>query len=200
MRYRNPKNALRTLSSLAAAQGGYFTAKQAEHAGYSYAHLAYHVRAGNFERAGHGLYRIPTLPPAEHDDLLRLSLWSRGRDDRPQAVASHQTALSLYELGDLIPGRIHLSVPTTFRKTAPRGCRLHKRPLESVRSREMGGFKVTTPMQTLEDLAADSSISRDQFDKAVAGAAARGLISPSHARTLRRQRRDIISTSGRGIR
>ena len=100
MTYRSQKYALRSLTALALTQGGYFTAKQAEQAGYRNPHLVYHLKAGNFERAGHGLYRIPTLPLSAHDDLVRLSLWSRGRDDQPQAVVSHQTALGLYDLGD----------------------------------------------------------------------------------------------------
>ena len=104
MAYRDTHESLRTLYALAATQGGYFTAKQAAEAGYDYAHLAYHLRTGNFERAGHGLYRLPTIPIAEHDDLIRLSLWSRDRQDRPQAVVSHDSALLLHQLSDVLPG------------------------------------------------------------------------------------------------
>ena len=190
MPYRSQKNALRSLTALAATQGGYFTAKQAEEAGYDFPHLVYHLKAGNFERAGHGLYRIPTLPTSEHDDLVRLSLWSRGRDDQPQAVVSHQTALSLYDLGELIPGDIHLTVPPLFRKRAPKGCRLHKRRLDDGLSKEMFGFRVTTPLRTLEDLAADPSISQEQFDKAVSAATERGLIRRSQAKPLLAKRKD----------
>lgn len=189
MTYRSQKDALRSLTALAAAQGGYFTAKQAEEAGYDFPHLVYHLKAGNFERAGHGLYRIPTLPTSEHDDLVRLSLWSRGRDDQPQAVVSHQTALSLYDLGELIPGEIHLTVPPVFRKPSPKGCRLHKRRLDDGQSKEMFGFRVTTPLRTLEDLAADPSISREQFDKAVSAATERGLIRRSQATPLLMKRK-----------
>ena len=48
----------RSLYSKALEQGGYFTAKQANEAGYDYTHLDYHVAAGNFERVGHGLYKL----------------------------------------------------------------------------------------------------------------------------------------------
>ena len=188
MTYRNQKHAMRTLIALAATQGGYFTAKQAEKTGYAYSHLIYHLKAGNFERSGHGLYRVPTLPLSEHDDLIRLSLWSRSRDDAPQAIASHQTALSLYDLSELIPGIIHLTVPPDFRKRSPKHCRLHKRELDLGQVREMSGFKITSPAQTLEDLAADQSISKEQFFKAVIAAADRGLIRKSHVKPLKAMR------------
>jgi predicted transcriptional regulator of viral defense system len=189
MAYRDQKTALRSLTGLAAVQGGYFTAKQAEESGYAYPHLVYHLKAGNFERAGHGLYRIPTLPPSEHDDLVRLSLWSRDRNDQPQAVASHQTALSLHGLGELIPSEIHLTVPRAFRKSAPRGCILHKARLPKEAWRERSGFRITTPLQTLQDLAYDRSISTEQFEKAVKDAVQRGLIRRSQGNPLLARRK-----------
>jgi len=75
------REASRLLFAIASEQGGYFTAKQARDAGYDYPHLDYHLGAGNFARVGHGLYRLTHLPPSEHDDLIRRSLWSRNRAD-----------------------------------------------------------------------------------------------------------------------
>src|SRR4051812_33776754 len=123
---RSTQQAGRQLFAVAVAQGGYFTAKQAGAAGYGYPHLQYHVSCGNFVRVGHGLYRLPNLPPAEHDDLIRLTLWSRNRADEPQAVVSHESALALYELSELLPTHTHVTVPPSFRKQAPQGCVLHK--------------------------------------------------------------------------
>jgi hypothetical protein len=54
----------------------------------------------------------------------------------------------------------------------------------------MFGFRVTTPLRTLEDLAADPSISQEQFDKAVSAATERGLIRRSQAKPLLAKRRD----------
>src|SRR3954452_12470094 len=126
---RSTREAHRALFALASSQGGYFTAKQAKEAGYGYKHLDYHETAGNFERVEHGLYRLPTVPPTEHDDLIRLSLWSRNQKDEPQAVVSHESALVLHELTELLPNRIHLTVPPKFRKPTPRGCILYKSSL-----------------------------------------------------------------------
>src|SRR5262249_60921836 len=94
---RSAREAAVALSAVAHQQGGYFTTKQAIQAGYGYRHLDYHETAGNFERVQHGLYRLPTVPLAEHDDLIRLTLWRRNQKDVPQAVVSHQSALDPHE-------------------------------------------------------------------------------------------------------
>ena len=188
MKYRDAQIARRSLHALAASQAGYFTTKQAAQAGYSYAHLAYHLRSGNIERIDQGLYRLPEIPLAQTDDLVRLALWSRDQNDAIQAVASHETALSLHGLSDVIPSRIHLTVPRSFRKKAPRGCVLHKAPLgpENVEDRE--GFLVTTPLETLLGVAAGSTVSQEQLDRAVNDAITRGLVLRSRLQTAVRMR------------
>ncbi len=165
----------RSLLSKALEQGGYFTAKQAREAGYGYPHLDYHVSTGNFERVEHGLYRLKSLPPGEHDDLVRLTLWSRNRQDEPQAVVSHESALVLHDLSELLPTNIHLTVPPMFRKDPPAGCVLHKARLAPKDIEERAGFRVTMPLRTLLD-AAGSGVPEEQLQKAVADALARGLV------------------------
>jgi predicted transcriptional regulator of viral defense system len=172
---RSTREAARTLAAVANEQGGYFTAKQAKTAGYDYPHLEYHVEAGNFERVEHGLYRLPTVPQNEHDDLIRLSLWSRNQQDEPQAVVSHASALILHDLTELLPDRIHLTVPPKFRKPIPSGCVLHKATLTPGDIEEREGFRVTTPLRSLLDAAA-SGLSQEQFEKAALDAIARGLV------------------------
>jgi predicted transcriptional regulator of viral defense system len=163
------------LAEVAYNQGGYFTAKQARIVGYGYKHLDYHETVGNFERVEHGLYRLPTVPPAEHDDLIRLTLWSRNQQDEPQAVISHESALVLHELTELLPSRIHLTVPRLFRKPAPKGCVLHKAPLAPEDIEGRAGYRLTTPLRTLLDAAA-GGVSSEQLAKAVKDAIARGLV------------------------
>ena len=175
---RSSRESARTLAALAADQGGYFTAKQAKEAGYDYPHLEYHLSNGNFERVDHGLYHLPTVPRAEHDDLIRLALWSRNQKDEPQAVVSHESALVLHELTDLLPNRIHLTVPRTFRKPVPKGCMLHKATLADGDVEERTGFRVTTPLRTLLDAAA-GNVSQEQLSKAVKDALERGLVRRS---------------------
>jgi predicted transcriptional regulator of viral defense system len=165
----------RLLFAQAIGQGGYFTAKQAQEAGYGYQHLEYHTSVGNFERVSHGLYRLPGIPPGEHDDLIRLSLWSRNQKDEPQAVVSHDSALVLHDLGELLPNKIHLTVPPRFRKPPPPECVLHRAVLVPDEVEERSGFRVTTPLRTLLDVAA-GDLNQEQLSKAASDAIARGLV------------------------
>lgn len=139
----------RRLLSVAATQSGYFTAAQALEAGYSYPAQKYNADRGSWEKVDRGLYRLPEWPVGTHDDLVRWSLWSRGK-----AVVSHDTALSVYDLGDVNPARVHLTVPPNFRPTAP-GVILHRGslPPEDVGSHE--GYRITTPLRSLLDVAAE---------------------------------------------
>jgi len=182
MAYRDTQKALRALTAVAATQGGYFTARQAEQAGYVYPHLTYHVNRGNFERVGRGLYRIPTIPLSEHDDLIRLTLWSRGRDDLPQAIVSHESALSLHELSDMLPGKVHLTVPPSFRRAAQPNCTLHKADVADHDCVAWGAFRVTTPLRTLADIALENGVPTEQMERAIHDALERGLVVMSRLR------------------
>ena len=172
---RSTREAARSLRATAQGQGGYFTAKQARRSGYGYPHLEYHVSTGAFERIEHGLYRLADIPVAENDDLIRLSLWSRNRADEPQAVVSHESALVIHELAELLPDEVHLTVPPGFRKEPPQGCILHKAVLLPAEVEERIGFRVTNPLRTLLDIAAGTT-SQEQLEKAVAEALNRGLV------------------------
>lgn len=187
MSYRPAKAAFRKLFALAQSQGGYFTAKQAAEIGYSYPHLDYHVGAGNFERVGHGIYRLPEIALNEHDDLIRLAFWSRDRNDHPQVVASHQTALTVHDLSDLLPSKIHLTVPKTFRKKAPKGVVLHRSTLAPTDIDEREGFMVTTPLRTILDIASDEGVSEEHLRKAIVEALDRGLVRRSSLTAVARK-------------
>ena len=185
---RSSRQSARQLAQLAQEQGGYFTSKQALEAGYDYPHLLYHLSAGNFDRVEHGLYRLAVVPVSEHDELIRLSLWSRNRGDEPQAVVSHETALVLHGLSELLPGEVHLTVPRGFRKAAPPGCVLHRAKLGPEDVREGEGYRLTAPLRTLTDVAG-SGVSSEQLGKAARDAIARGLITrEALARAIRESR------------
>ena len=170
-----PQKNARRLYQIAEVQGGYFTAAQAKQAGYAYSQQHYHVSHGNWLRVGHGIFRLHDFPPGECEDLVRWSLWSRNQKGSPQAVVSHDTALAVHGLSDVMPTRVHLTVPKGFRKEAPSGCVLHKANLTPDEIELRTGFRVTTPLRTLCDAAA-SSLSQEHLNRATYEALARGLV------------------------
>jgi predicted transcriptional regulator of viral defense system len=182
MAYRNAQTAYRALVAAARLQGGYVTASQAAEAGFGYSHLTYHVQAGNLERVARGLYRLAEVAPSEHDQLIRLTLLTRGQGDRLQATVSHASALALHELSDVLPRKVHLTVPPGFRQRPPDGCVLHKADLADDEQEEWEGFSVTTPLRTLLDVAAEGRFPREQFDRAVGDALRAGLVTRSGLR------------------
>src|SRR6266568_1328295 len=103
------KEAARQLSETAQGQQGFFTTKQAIHAGYAEKTHAYHVRKGNWLREHRGIYRLADFPTGERPDLMLWYLWSQNRKEVPEGTYSHETALSLHELSDIMPSKLPYS-------------------------------------------------------------------------------------------
>ena len=102
------------LYALAEGQGGYFTSADAKSIGYLYPLQHFHVRRGNWIRVERGIYRLKHFPTVDHEDLIHWWLWSQKK-----GVISHESAAELYDLGDILPSRTHLTVPRNFRKKEP---------------------------------------------------------------------------------
>jgi predicted transcriptional regulator of viral defense system len=177
MTVRDRLDTRRRLTHVAATQSGYFTASQALEAGYSYQAQKYHADRGNWLKIDRGLYRFPEWPAGAHEDLVRWALWSKGL-----AVVSHDTALSVYELGNLNPARIHMTVPPGFRAKAP-GVELHRGvlPAEDIRAHE--GYRLTTPERSVLDVAA-GNLDLDLLTGAIKDALDAGMTT--RAQLLRR--------------
>jgi predicted transcriptional regulator of viral defense system len=163
MRKPSPSENQKRLYELAEAQRGYFTSKQAESLGYRANKRNYHVGAGNWIRESRGIYRLALFPRPERPDLVVWWLWSRNRSGKPQGVYSHQTALGLHELTDLMPARIEMTVPKTFRRGAPipQVLRLHYADLRQDEIETINGVPVTTPLRAILDLWRSEEVPRD---------------------------------------
>lgn len=195
MPYRDTQAAWTALLASARPQGGYVTARQAAAAGFAANHLSYHVHAGHLERVGYGLYRLPEVPPSPHDRVIRLVLATRGRDDRPRGIVGHATALSLHELSDVMPAKVHLIVPPGWRQQAPAGCVFHVGRLAHSDSEDWEGFRVTTPLRTLIDVAREGRLSHEQIEAAVRDALRRGLVRrPALVRAARDEPSEAVRT------
>lgn len=174
------------LFGVASTQHGYFTAAQARACGFSTDLLTHHARAGRFLRASRGVYRLRDYPSSPHEQVVAAWL-ALGRET---AVLSHQSALALHDLSDVIPDAVHITVPRARRYLpALPGVRLHTstRPLAAGDVVEREGIHVTAPARTILD-AAEAGVGPEQVHMAVRQALRRGLLLPDHLRAAARDR------------
>lgn len=113
-------------------------------------------------------------------DFARWSLWSRSRAGVSQAVVSHASALHYHGLSEAKPEKIHLLVASKFRKKAPGQCIIHKALPPAAGWEEKGVFRVTTPRQTLKDMAG-ALREQGRLKETALKAIAKGLITREDA-------------------
>jgi predicted transcriptional regulator of viral defense system len=178
------REASRRLFELAEQQQGFFTTKQAKAAGFAENTHPYHVQAGNWIREHRGIYRLTLFPAPDRPDLVLWSLWSRNRKEEIDGVYSHQTALSLHELSDLNPAKLHMTVPTNFRRNSdiPGIVVLHYRDLLESEIQAGAGYKYTRPLRTILDLIEAGTVERTFIRQALRQAVDRGLITRQELR------------------
>jgi predicted transcriptional regulator of viral defense system len=169
------------LFATASGQEGMFTAQQAAQAGYSLQLLAHHVRRGRMIRLGRGLYRLVHFPAGEHEELVAVWLWSERT-----GVVSHQTALALHELSDILPSRIHVTLPSAWRRRrlrVPPGVVLHHADVPAADRGWLGSVPITNPRRSLNDCA-HSNLSPELLRPAALQAVRRGLVGASELREV----------------
>lgn len=181
------KVAEKKLFEVAVSQQGYFTSQQVLKAGYARSSAYFHAKAGNWIHERHGIYRLANFPPQERPDLVLWALWSADREGKIQGVYSYYTALSLYEITDANPAKLHLTVPPKFRKlhAPPKGIVLHRAELKESEIRKQQGYFVTTPLKTLQDMLSAQLMDANEVKLAAKQAVQRGIMTPDEA--------DIIS-------
>lgn len=158
------------LETLALEQGGYFNRRDALKYGLGDSLLRYHTQAGRFERILLGVYRLRTAPVSPYDEYLLAWIWTNYR-----GAISHESALALYDLGDILPNRVHVTVPRPFHRiSAP--FTVHLAPLPEGDVQPYNGVNVTTAARSIID-AASTGTDPTQIHKVVHEALARGLVN-----------------------
>lgn len=179
------------LYRLAEAQAGYFTASQALAVGMERSTLRHHAcPGGRYERAHRGLYRLRHFPTSSHEHVVAAWLPLRAAG----AVVSHESALELYDLSDVIPVAVHLSLPRAKRGQRPRpGVRLHTMELPLVPSelRSVHGMPTTAPERSIVDALAVGT-QPEQIELAIGQALHRGLTTPRRLRAAAAGRPDRV--------
>ena len=146
--------ARKTLYDIARSQMGFFTAKQAQSAGYTNNNHSLHVKNGNWIKEDRGVFRLSELPETEHSDLMKWYLWSRDKEGNPQGVFSHLTALEIHQIGNQNSAKYFMIIPRNFRRfnALPKGFTFFKEDLISTDYESFNGLKVTTIEKTIYDI------------------------------------------------
>lgn len=121
-------------------------------------------------RVDRGLFRLTDWIPDVHDDLVRWSLWSKDR-----AVISHESALAVHGLGEFEAPRVHVTVPQSF-SMKDDAVVIHRDTLRDVDIENRTGFRVTTPLRSIVDVASQG-VDEDQLSRAIADGRERGLFT-----------------------
>lgn len=169
------------LYEIAESQAGYFTSDQARGVGFSWERLSYYVTTGRFSRVQRGIYRLVQFPSSRYEDLF--VAWLR---TGPEAVISHESALYVYNLSDVLPGEMHVIIPRTGSRRR-KGMRLHTNRLAPDEVLRREGLPITSPARTIIDVTA-SGLSEEHIRKAVQEAIHQGLASKNELLSLASRR------------
>lgn len=162
---KRSKPSLECLYGVAGSQMGHFTTAQAHDCGFRSNLITYHVDTGKFIRIHRGVYRLRDYPSWPREEVM--AAWLAVGKER--AVVSHESALDLHELSDVIPNRIHLTVPRSIRnlpKIPMVMIHTTTRPIRQDEMRTIEGIRVTSPVRTILD-AAEWGTAGEQVEMAV---------------------------------
>jgi predicted transcriptional regulator of viral defense system len=138
-----PGNIYAVLAEFAGERHGFVTPDDARDLGVNPMNLVRLAERGQIERRGNGVYRFPLVPPSSFDAYMEATLWPRTH----AGILSHQTALSIYDLSDVNPSKIHITLPRSHRvrRTIPASYRLHHEDLEPKQVTRVEGIPIVTP-------------------------------------------------------
>lgn len=124
------------LWEIALDQYGYVTLRDAEGLGIDEYAVRMLAARGQIERVAHGVYRFPQFPVGEYDPYMLAVLWA----GTESACLSHDTALASYDVCDINPDRIHLTLPKS-RRIRRRGGELYVVHHEDLATEQIGWWQ-----------------------------------------------------------
>ncbi len=166
---------------IAEEQHGYFSARQAREAGVNPMAVVMMAGRGAVERTSHGVYRVVRFPLGPLGQYVEASLWPHGT----RGVISHESALALYEMSDVNPSKLHITVPCKFRirRKVPGYLVVHHADLPLHEIQPFEGIPVTAPERTIRDCHA-RHLSRGLIRQAIDDARRQGYLSMRGAARL----------------
>jgi very-short-patch-repair endonuclease len=134
--------------ALAEHQHGVVASDQLREVGYTPQAIYHRIKTGRLHPLHRGVYAVGRANVTEHGRWMAAVL-ACGEE----AVISHSSAAALWRMGSERRGLVELSLPSLSRRCRP-GLEIHQRP--SLEDRDLTheyGIPVTTPVQTLIDMA-----------------------------------------------
>jgi predicted transcriptional regulator of viral defense system len=152
-----PREQYQKLYEIAEGQLGYFTADQARAVGIAPPRLVQFVETEDIERVSRGVYRMMHFPVSPLGQYMEATLWPQVRRPGLQAVLSHESALALYELSDVSPAKVHITLPSDIRirRALPKYLVIHYATLPPQDVRLVEGIRATTAERTIRDVHAN---------------------------------------------
>ena len=149
------------------------------------------MRSGRYQRVRRGLDRLSDFPGSSHQEVREK--WLAVGPER--AVISHESALDLHGLSDVLPNTVHLLVSRDDRGIKPpAGVTVHTTTKafdpSDVVIRE--GMRVTDPVRSILD-AAEAGTAPEQIEMAVRQALAEGLATRRRLLTQADRRPERVS-------
>ena len=175
-----PTKTFQTLLARAHTQFGYLTPSDASDVGVQQGTLRSMAARGQVEHIARGLYRMPDVPSGPRDPYMEAALLVGGG-----AVLSHESALEIYEICDINPSQVHLTVPAAYRtkRALPGFYKLHHEDLTDDRKVVLDGLPSVTLKQAVWG-AIDILAGEHLISQAIDNAARKGLISENDQQQL----------------
>ena len=171
------------LWDVALDQYGYATLRDAVELGIDDYAVRMLVARGQLDRVAHGVYRFPQLPVTAYDPYMLAVLWT----GTAAACLSHDTALAAYEVCDINPDRIHVTVPRT-RRVRRRGGDLYAVHHQDLTTEQIGWWQQipTATLPTAMTQCIASGVPGYLLRQALTAGRGRGELTAAEADTLER--------------
>jgi predicted transcriptional regulator of viral defense system len=144
-----PVTIVERLREVALDQHGFVTSRQAKEEGVNPIELVKLAARGRLERAAHGVYRVPQVPGGRWENWALAVLWT----GVAEACLSHETALAAWDISDINPDRIHVTIPKTkrLRRAGGEWYVIHRADLEPRQRTWFEQIPVTDVRTTIAD-------------------------------------------------
>lgn len=151
-----PRSLLEEIVNIAEEHDGLVSSLAAKEAGIAASVLVKMAQRGRLERVTRGVYRLPIFPSssARFADFHEAIAWARSGHG-PSAVISHESALSVFGISDVLPAKLHITIPAKSRfqrRAIPARITVHHADLAKEEITTYEGVPVTTIERTIQDV------------------------------------------------